>query len=142
MLKFDEYQLRKGCVAFEITESSLIDNFDEAAQKLSQLRERGILIYLDDFGTGYSSLNYLKNLPIDSIKIDKSFIDDIVKPGIDSKILKTIVSLAHAMGIKTVAEGVETEEQYQLLETCNCDLIQGYLISRPKPEEEIKKSFT
>ena len=139
--KFDQHELKKGCVAFEITESCLIDGFDEVTQKLSLLREKGILIYLDDFGTGYSSLNYLKKLPIDKLKIDKTFIDDIVKPGIDSKILKTIVTLAHEIGLKTVAEGVETEEQFNLLETCQCDLVQGYLISRPKPEEEIKKSI-
>jgi EAL domain-containing protein (putative c-di-GMP-specific phosphodiesterase class I) len=134
---FEHHDLKKGSVAIEITESCLIESFDEVMWKLSLLREKGILIYLDDFGTGYSSLNYLKNLPVDYIKIDKSFIAEITKPGVDSKILKTIVTLAHELGIRTVAEGVETAEQLELLEFYGCDMAQGYLISRPKPEEEI-----
>lgn len=137
--KFEQYQLKRGSVALEITESCLIESFREVSQKLTQLREAGIMIYLDDFGTGYSSLNYLKNLPVDKIKIDKSFIDEINNSGVDSKILKTIISLAHDMGIRTVAEGVETGEQYQFLEKCGCDMIQGYYISRPRPEGEIEE---
>lgn len=136
--KFEQYQLKKGSVAMEITESCLIETFDEASKKLALLRQKGILIYLDDFGTGYSSLNYLKNLPVDKIKIDKSFLDEITNSGKDSKILKTIILLAHDMGVRTVAEGVETDAQYQYLESCHCDLIQGYFISRPKPEAEIR----
>ncbi len=135
--KFELYQLREGSVALEITESCLIESFDLVARKLSLLREKGIRIYLDDFGTGYSSLNYLKNLPVDYIKIDKSFIDEIANSGMDSKILKTIILLAHEIGIMTVAEGVETRDQLEFLEKCGCDLIQGYLISRPRPAEEI-----
>ena len=137
--KFEQYELRKGSVALEITESCLIESFDEVTQKLSALREKGVLIYLDDFGTGYSSLNYLKNLPVDKIKIDKCFIDEIENSGVDTKILKTIIFLAHDIGIETVAEGIETEAQFQYLEKCNCDLAQGFLISKPKPEVEIKK---
>ncbi len=135
--KFERYRLDRGSVALEITESCLIESFGEAAQKLQKLREKGIMIYLDDFGTGYSSLNYLKNLPVDNIKVDKCFIDEIQNSGVDSKILKTIISLAHDMGIKTVAEGVETETQYRFLELCGCDMVQGYYISKPKPEAEI-----
>lgn len=135
--KFDQYQLRRGSVALEITESCLIESFDDVSQKLALLREKGIRIYLDDFGTGYSSLNYLKNLPVDKIKIDKSFIDEIVSVGNGSQILKTIIILAHEMGLRTVAEGVETADQFEFLEKYGCDLIQGYLISRPKPKEEI-----
>lgn len=137
--KFEQYQLKRGSVALEITESCLIESFCEVSQKLTRLREAGIMIYLDDFGTGYSSLNYLKNLPVDKIKIDKSFIDEINNSGVDSKILKTIISLAHDMGIRTVAEGVETGEQYRFLEKCGCDMIQGYYISRPRPECEIEE---
>ncbi len=137
--KFDEYQILEGSVALEITESCLIESFDGVSEKLAQLRRKGIKVYLDDFGTGYSSLNYLKNLPIDNIKIDKSFIDEIVNSGADSKILKTIISLAHELGMKTVAEGVETPEQLHFLSNCGCDLIQGYIISKPEPEDEIKK---
>ncbi|HYE69483.1 MAG TPA: EAL domain-containing protein [Anaerovoracaceae bacterium] len=139
--KFEKYQLETGSVALEITESCLIESFDEASQKLAQLRDKGLQIYLDDFGTGYSSLNYLKNLPVDKIKIDKSFIDEITNSGKDSNILKTIIKLAHDMGLRTVAEGVESEAQYQYLKACHCDLIQGYLISKPKPEAEIRETI-
>ena len=138
---FDRHDLNKGSVAIEITESCLIESFDEVIWKLTLLREKGILIYLDDFGTGYSSLNYLKNLPVDYIKIDKSFIAEITNQGIGSKILKTIIALAHEMGIRTVAEGVETKKQLELIELYGCDIAQGYLISKPKPEEEIVKEF-
>jgi diguanylate cyclase (GGDEF)-like protein/PAS domain S-box-containing protein len=136
---FDRHNLNKGSVAIEITESCLIESFDEVIWKLTLLREKGILIYLDDFGTGYSSLNYLKNLPVDYIKIDKSFIAEITNQGMGSRILKTIITLAHEMGIRTVAEGIETEEQLKLVELYGCDMAQGYLISKPKPEEEITK---
>ncbi|MDF3000011.1 MAG: domain S-box/diguanylate cyclase protein [Bacillota bacterium] len=138
LAKYDQYKLKKGSIALEITESCLIESFDEASQKLTSLRGKGILVYLDDFGTGYSSLNYLKNLPADIIKIDKCFIDEIANSGVDSKILKTIISLVHDMGIKTVAEGVETEDQLRFLETCGCDLIQGFLISKPIPEAQVR----
>jgi diguanylate cyclase (GGDEF)-like protein/PAS domain S-box-containing protein len=139
--KFERFGLKKDSVAFEITESCLIESFDEVKEKLTLLRKKGILIYLDDFGTGYSSLNYLKNLPVDYIKIDKSFIDDIAKTGIDSRILKTIITLAHELGLKTVAEGVETTEQFLFLKSCQCDFIQGYLISKPKPEQEVRNEL-
>lgn len=138
---FEQHHLKQGSVAIEITESCLIESFDEVIWKLSLLREKGILVCLDDFGTGYSSLNYLKNLPVDYIKIDKSFIGEITNPGKDSKILKTIIILAHEMGISTVAEGVETEEQLAYLEQCGCDLAQGYLISKPKPEEKVRETL-
>jgi diguanylate cyclase (GGDEF)-like protein/PAS domain S-box-containing protein len=138
LAKYQEYGLKKGSIALEITESCLVESFEEASHKLMELRDKGIYIYLDDFGTGYSSLNYLKNLPADIIKIDKCFIDEISNSGVDSKILKTIISLAHDMGIKTVAEGVETEDQLHFLEACGCDLIQGYLISKPIPENQVR----
>lgn len=137
--KFEKYQLTKGSVTLEITESCLIESFHEVSHKLDRLRERGILVSLDDFGTGYSSLNYLKNLPVDTIKIDKCFIDEIHKSGVESKILKTIISLAHDIGIGTVAEGVETEVQYRFLAECGCDMVQGYYISKPKPEAEFEE---
>lgn len=136
---FDRHNLSKGSVAIEITESCLIESFDEVIWKLTLLREKGILIYLDDFGTGYSSLNYLKNLPVDYIKIDKSFIAEITHQGMGIRILKAIITLAHEMGIRTVAEGIETDEQLELIKLYGCDMAQGYLIGKPKPEEKITK---
>jgi diguanylate cyclase (GGDEF)-like protein/PAS domain S-box-containing protein len=134
---FDRYGLRKGCVALEITESCLVESFDETYAKLAGLKAHGIMIYLDDFGTGYSSLNYMKNLPIDALKIDKSFIDNITADGIEGQIVKAIVSLTREIGLKVVAEGVETQEQQAYLAACGCTVIQGYLFSKPVSEEEI-----
>ncbi len=134
---FDRYGLEKGCVALEITESCLVESFDETYIKLTKLKAHGIMIYLDDFGTGYSSLNYMKRLPIDVLKIDKSFIDNIAADGIEGEIVKTIVSLARKIGLKVVAEGVETQDQRAYLAACGCDFIQGYLISKPVSEAEI-----
>ncbi len=135
---FDRYGLRKGSVALEITESCLVESFGDTYAKLAELRAHGIMIYLDDFGTGYSSLNYMKNLPIDVLKIDKSFIDNITADGVEGQIVKTIVSLARQIGLKVIAEGVEAKEQQLYLTACGCNAIQGYLFSRPVPESEIR----
>lgn len=130
---FDRHGLKRGCVAIEITESSLVESFEETIEKLKRLRDKGILLYLDDFGTGYSSLNYLKELPIDIMKIDKSFIDGIISGGVEARIVRSIISLAHKIGLKVVAEGVETVEQLQYLAKSRCDYIQGYVICKPVP---------
>lgn len=139
--KFEKYGLDHGAAVLEITESCLIESFDSVSHKLSMLRKKGIRVYLDDFGTGYSSLNYLKNLPVDCIKIDRSFIEEVSKGGVESKIMKTIITLAHDLELLTVAEGVETEEQLEFLAQCECDLVQGYLISRPQPEHEVEWTY-
>lgn len=134
---FDRFGLREGSVALEITESCLVESFGDTYAKLAALRAHGIMIHLDDFGTGYSSLNYMKSLPIDVLKIDKSFIDNITADGIEGQIVKAIVSLAHDMGLRVIAEGVEAQEQQAYLSACGCNVIQGYLFSRPVPESEI-----
>ncbi|MGE5677547.1 MAG: putative bifunctional diguanylate cyclase/phosphodiesterase, partial [Pseudomonadota bacterium] len=131
---YDKYGLKKGEVAIEITENILVESFEDTNDKLRRLREKGILIYLDDFGTGYSSLTYLKNLPIDIVKIDKLFIDDITIEGSEKSLVKSILSLAHDIGLKVVAEGVENEYQRECLAQCECDFVQGYLIGKPVPE--------
>lgn len=132
---FESHGLEKGSVALEITENSLVESFEDTNEKLKKLSRKGILIYLDDFGTGYSSLTYLKNLPIDVVKIDKLFIDGIVNEGAERSIVKAIVSLSHDIGLKVVAEGVETEVQLEYLSLYKCSYIQGYLISKPVPEK-------
>lgn len=134
---FDRYGLSKGSVALEITESCLVEPFSDTYAKLTELKAHGIMIYLDDFGTGYSSLNYIKSLPIDVLKIDKSFIDNVTADEIERQIVKAIVSLAREIGLKVIAEGVEAEEQQTYLADCGCSAIQGYLFSRPVPEEKI-----
>lgn len=121
----------------EITETSMMNSFDSNKLKLEELREMGISIHLDDFGTGYSSLSYLNSLPIDHVKIDKSFVDEMLHSEKNRKFIETIIKLAHTIGLQVVAEGVEHEEQFEMLERFNCELIQGYYISKPVNFEEI-----
>lgn len=119
----------------EITESVLMERFEENIRKLETLRDMGVRIALDDFGSGYSSLTYLKKLPIAALKMDKAFVDDIAVGGIDAAITGSIIELAHQMGLHVVAEGVENEGQLRYLREKKCDIIQGYLISCPLPPE-------
>ena len=118
----------------EITESVFIDSMTECVQKLSQLQAFGVGISLDDFGTGYSSLTYLKSLPVSVLKIDKSFIDKIIAEEMQLQVVGAIVNLGHTLGMTVVAEGVETKAQLSLLQSCQCDLVQGYVFSRPVME--------
>ncbi len=122
----------------EVTESLLMQDVQESIRTLSILRALGIHIAMDDFGTGYSSLSYLARLPINSLKIDRSFITEMAKSPQDMGIVTTIIALAHSMNLKVVAEGVETEEQSQLLKLLKCDEAQGYLFSKPLPAAEIE----
>ncbi len=120
----------------EITESVLMERFEDNVRKLEELRDMGVRIALDDFGSGYSSLTYLKKLPITALKMDKAFVDDIAVGGTDAAITGSIIELAHRMGLQVVAEGVETENQMGYLKEKQCDIIQGYLINRPLPPEK------
>jgi EAL domain-containing protein (putative c-di-GMP-specific phosphodiesterase class I) len=124
-------------LAIEITETSLIQDINNAVNILNRIHCRGISIALDDFGTGYSSLSYLQKLPIDTLKIDRSFVANIIANDSDKNIVAGLVSMAHSMGIDVVAEGVETPEQYALLEDMACDQMQGYLICKPLPAKEM-----
>ena len=117
----------------ELTESVLLDNPEIARAKLTRLREAGICIALDDFGTGYSSLSYLPELPLDTLKIDQSFVFGLLEDEKHRVICKTIVQLAHNMGLKVVAEGVETAEHLKVLEGYECEIGQGYFFNRPLP---------
>ena len=128
----------------ELTESVLADNLDDIVVKMNLLKSKGITFSLDDFGTGYSSLSYLKKLPLNQLKIDQSFIKDILTDSNDASIAKTIVALAKSLELEVIAEGVETEEQRNFLYSINCNLFQGFLYSKPLPihliEEYINKS--
>lgn len=121
----------------EITESLIMKNIEENVAKLKAIRKMGIGIAVDDFGTGYSSLAYLARLPVDTLKIDRAFITDLAANPDSVTIVTTIISLAHALKLKVVAEGVETEEQRALLALFHCDAIQGYLVTRPVPLEHV-----
>jgi len=122
-------------ITLEITESFIIDNLVLIVSRLTNLKEAGFRLALDDFGKGYSSLAYLRSLPVHYIKIDKSFIDDISSTDGDRPLVKTIIALAHQLGMKVVAEGVENAEQLGYLRTNGCDVIQGYYYSQPNPED-------
>ena len=123
----------------ELTESVMVDNLDDIAQKMQRLKKIGVSFSLDDFGTGYSSLAYLKKLPIDELKIDRSFVRDILTNSNDAAIARTIVTLSHSLGLEVIAEGVETEQQREMLAWYNCFSYQGYLFSRPLPLLEFEQ---
>jgi EAL domain-containing protein (putative c-di-GMP-specific phosphodiesterase class I) len=125
-------------IELEITESTLMRNINYANLVLRSLKDIGVTISLDDFGTGYSSLNYLKNLPIDTLKIDKSFVDEVHASADDAAIALTIIALSRNLGMTVVAEGVENREQYVFLQNNGCDLIQGFYISKALPAAEFE----
>ena len=125
----------------EITEAVLIRDDDAALAILHQLRKIGVRIALDDFGTGYSSLSYLQRFPFDKIKIDRCFVSDIAEPGGSSGIVRAVVNIAAERHMTTTAEGVETQQQRQLLRALGCSEMQGYLFSPPRPAAEIRQLF-
>jgi EAL domain-containing protein (putative c-di-GMP-specific phosphodiesterase class I) len=118
----------------EITEDTLMADLEEGAQVLSKLNDLGVSIAIDDFGTGYSSLSYLKRLPIDTLKIDRSFLQGMASNPRDVAIVRSIIELGHNLGCKVVAEGVEGEAVRQQLQELGCDLLQGFHISEPLPD--------
>ena len=121
----------------EITESVLVDDIEGSTRKLQTLRRAGVEVSVDDFGTGYCSLSYLARLPVDTLKIDRSFVVRMRDPGYPRNIVAMIVSLAHTLGLKVIAEGVEDDDQLRLLRELGCDQIQGYLVGRPMPAEQV-----
>jgi diguanylate cyclase (GGDEF)-like protein len=133
----EKYDVEPSEVEIEITESVLIEDFDKVFEKLQVLKEHGIRISLDDFGTGFSSLSYLKKLPIDTLKIDKSFVDTVLADDATRIITESIINMDKALGVESIAEGVETEAQYNYLHAIGCDIIQGYLLGKPQPAEQI-----
>ncbi len=132
-----ETGVNPSTIHLEITETILMDSFENNIAKLNQLKAFGVHISLDDFGTGYSSLTYLRKLPINTLKIDKSFVDDILTDEGNKRIINSMIQLAHGLGLMVVAEGVEEEEQYLYLKNSKCDMIQGYYISKPVGEADV-----
>ncbi|WP_096201132.1 sensor domain-containing protein [Bacillus sp. FJAT-45350] len=135
-----ETNLDPQYLELEITENIAVHEKEFVNHKLHSIREKGISISIDDFGTGYSSLSYLKDYPIDTLKIDKSFVDEITKTG-DSSIVRAIIAMSHSLHLKVIAEGVEDLEQLQFLRKHNCNEIQGYFISKPLPAHEFETNF-
>lgn len=138
MTVLDEFHVEPSMVELEITESVLIEDFENVLEKLRVLKEYGVKISLDDFGTGFSSLSYLKNLPIDTLKIDKSFIDTVLSDTATRIITENIVDMVKALGFESIAEGVEQEKQYDYLHAIGCDVIQGFYFGKPQPPEQIE----
>jgi EAL domain-containing protein (putative c-di-GMP-specific phosphodiesterase class I) len=141
MMILEELELNPECLELEITESILMESYEAIAAKLGILRDVGIRIALDDFGKGYSSLNYLKQLPISTLKIDKSFVDTILAGDTDKSLTDLIIRIGRTMDLCVVAEGVETKEQFDFLSSHKCTKIQGYFFSKPIPEEAVMKSM-
>ncbi|SNY54003.1 diguanylate cyclase/phosphodiesterase [Arsukibacterium tuosuense] len=133
----NKYQLPASCLRFEVTESALMNDQQSAIETMLALSDLGIQLALDDFGTGYSSLKYLKQLPIDAIKIDRSFVSDIGIDKSDETIIDAMLSMANSLGMYCIAEGVETTEQLAFFTERHCPLIQGYLYSKPLTAEQI-----
>jgi EAL domain-containing protein (putative c-di-GMP-specific phosphodiesterase class I) len=133
---FEQYELKKHSISLEITETFLIGSFDLVINKLKLLQKYGFDIHLDDFGTGYSSLQYLKDLPINTIKIDRAFVINIETDAHSRAIVNMIASLAKNIGLNVVTEGIENDKQNQLVYRAGCNIIQGYLISPPVVKSE------
>lgn len=128
------YDVDPNLVEIEITEGVMIHNMNETIEKLKQIKEKGLRVSLDDFGTGYSSLSYLQMLPLNTLKIDKAFINDITSTdGVQANITSSIISMVTKMGLETIAEGVENPEQLDLLNKFNCNVVQGFLRGKPMP---------
>jgi diguanylate cyclase (GGDEF)-like protein/PAS domain S-box-containing protein len=134
-----ESSLEPGNLDLELTEGSLVEGRDQTLAILARLKELGVQIAVDDFGTGYSSLSYLSRLPIDCLKIDRSFVSKTQERGHDAAITQAVISLAHSLGVRVIAEGVETVEQLEFLRTHRCDQAQGFYFSRPVPAEAMPR---
>lgn len=135
----EETGLDASCLEIELTESMIMTDVQQAIFTLQQLKELGVLISVDDFGTGYSSLSYLKRFPIDTLKIDQTFVRDINSDADDAAIVNAIISLAHNLRLSVIAEGVETEEQLEYLRRQGCDEMQGYYFSKPVPYDAFER---
>ena len=138
----NETKLDPSWLELELTEGSIMKEPEQAIEKLHELRRMGIKIAIDDFGTGYSSLSYLKRFPIDTLKIDKSFVRDVCSDPDDAAIVHAIVTLGHALDLNVVAEGVETPEQLQYLTALECDMVQGFLFSKSLSAQDFEELLT
>ncbi|MFC7297558.1 putative bifunctional diguanylate cyclase/phosphodiesterase [Herminiimonas aquatilis] len=135
----DRSNIDPTLLTLELTESMLVNDVNDIISKMNALKAKGVRLSLDDFGTGYSSLNYLKKLPLDQLKIDQSFVRDMLTDSHDVTIVRTVVELAHGMKLHVIAEGVETEDHRQFLADLGCHSYQGYLLSRPVPNSDFEE---
>jgi EAL domain-containing protein (putative c-di-GMP-specific phosphodiesterase class I) len=141
-IAIQEFGLDARTVMLEITEGSVIHRPEAALERMKELKDSGVLLAIDDFGTGYSALSYLRDFPIDVLKIDKAFTDGVASGGAQTALATAIVTLGSALSLRTLAEGVENEEQRQVLVSMGCDLGQGFHFSRPVLPGEIDRRLT
>jgi EAL domain-containing protein (putative c-di-GMP-specific phosphodiesterase class I) len=127
--------LPAGLLKLEVTESAIVSDPQRAVQALEKLVDLGLLVSVDDFGTGYSSLTRLRSLPVQEVKIDRSFVRHLAEREDDQAIVRAVIGLGHDLGLRVVAEGVEDEASWRLLDAFGCDLVQGYFLARPMPAE-------
>ncbi|HEY0663765.1 MAG TPA: EAL domain-containing protein, partial [Thiobacillaceae bacterium] len=137
----EETGMNAAYLQLEVTESAAMENPTRTFEMLDELRQRGLHVYIDDFGTGHSNMGQLKRMPIDAVKIDKSFVIDVLSSSDDAEIVNAIIRLAHALKLRVVAEGVETQEQVAFLRKNGCDEIQGYLVSKPVSPSKVSELF-
>lgn len=137
----DLYSVRPSRVVLEVTENIMVENQQQMMTQLARLRKMGLKVSIDDFGTGHSSLTYFRNLPADELKIDKSFVTQMLKSQKDLAIVRAVIDLAHNFALKVVAEGVEDQTTADRLKELGCDYLQGYLFDRPLPVEEFEKRY-
>jgi len=135
----DHYGINPSLLKLELTESLLLENVEGIIDTMITLKNIGVQFSLDDFGTGYSSLMYLKRLPLDQLKIDQSFVRDLISDGSDQAIVHTIIAMAKSLNLDIIAEGVETEDQLSFLLEKGCSSYQGYLFSRPLPLNQFEE---
>jgi len=131
------HNLSPQSLKLEITETALMESLENTTATLSRIQSLGVELYLDDFGTGYSSLSYLARLPLKLLKVDRSFVNNILKNDRSAEVAHAIVSLAHTLGLQAVAEGIESEHQLEILRGFDCDWGQGYLFARPMLPEAV-----
>ncbi len=136
-----ETGMESAYLQLEVTESAAMENPERTFDMLDALRQRGLHVYIDDFGTGHSNLGQLKRMPIDALKIDKSFVKDVLSDSDDAEIANAIIRLSHALNLRVVAEGVETAEQVAFLKAQGCDEIQGYVVAKPLPPDKVSELF-
>jgi len=126
----------------ELTETAILSDENQASVLLSRVRATGVKVWLDDFGTGFSGLSHLRRVPVDGVKIDRSFVTDLLRDPDDLALTTSIIAMAHSLGITVVAEGIETEGQYAVLRERGCDQGQGFWLGRPMLAQEVAKLFS
>ncbi|MDX2424616.1 MAG: EAL domain-containing protein, partial [Amphritea sp.] len=136
-----QHQVPPQQLSVELTETSFLHCPEETKSAIDHLRSQGIQVAIDDFGTGYSSLSYIRNMSLDILKIDRSFLINLEESEVDRAIVSSIIEMSHVLGLKVVAEGIETETQLNILKGMNCDQLQGFLLARPMPPDAFRNWY-